>query len=102
MVKNCLICGKEYNACRACEDNKDIFFGWRTICDTRECYQAYIAVTGFRDGKMEREKAQEILSELDIKEFVPCVEDIVTKIMKSNIETVSDKSKKQKNKEADK
>ena len=101
MNNNCIICGKRYKVCRTCDKNRNIYFGWRTICDTAECYQAYIAITGVRDGVMPKEKAKNILEKLAIENYTPEVKKQVEEICKQNIETVGDKSKA-KNKKAEK
>lgn len=101
MKNNCIICGKRYNVCRTCEENKKIYFGWRTICDTAECYQAYVAITGVRDKVMTKDKAKEILDSLSITSYLPNVQGQVDEICKENIETAGDKSKS-KNKRAEK
>lgn len=102
MKNNCIICGREYKVCKTCEENRNKYFGWRTICDTAECYQAYIAITGVRDNLMTNEKAKEILTSLNIQNYRPDVKKQVDKIYAKNVVSANDKSKENsKNKKAD-
>lgn len=78
----CSICGKEYEACNSCLEQKT-FKPWRTVTDTIEHYKIYFVIHEYSISK-DKEKAIEDLKNCDIHDinnFVPDIKKVIQEII---------------------
>lgn len=78
---NCIICGSEYEVCRACPTTT-LNTPWRVLCDTPVHYQVYHIVQDIKTGIITGEEAKEMLaririSKADIEGFLPGIKKIL-------------------------
>ena len=81
----CVVCGKGYHACDACDETKS-FIPWRRITDTPEHYQVYLIIKQYRSGVMSKQQAKAMLSDIgvtDTKEFKDDVKKVLREILKA-------------------
>ena len=64
----CIICGKKYHLCIACERSKTNWQQWKVIADTENCYKIYKVLNDYNFNKISKEEARSLLGELDLKE----------------------------------
>ena len=76
----CIICGKEYHLCIACERNKGNWKSWRTITDTENCYKIYKVLNDYSFNKISKNEAKALLENLDLKNLNSFKEKIKEKI----------------------
>ena len=62
----CKICGKGYNACDTCINQKN-YAAWRAIACTQDHYQAYMVLYEYGNGTLKKADAKEMLSKVDIE-----------------------------------
>ena len=62
----CKICGKGYNACDTCVNQKD-YAAWRAIACTQDHFQAYMVLYEYGNGTLKKADAKEMLSKVDIE-----------------------------------
>lgn len=62
---NCIICGSEYEVCRACPTTT-LNTPWRRICDTPVHYQVYMLIQDLRAGTVTKPEAKEMLIRLNV------------------------------------
>ena len=62
----CKICGKGYNACDTCVNQKD-YAAWRAIACTQDHFQAYMVLYEYGNGTLKMADAKEMLSKVDIE-----------------------------------
>lgn len=63
---SCKICGKGYNACDTCVNQKD-YAAWRAIACTQDHFQAYMVLYEYGNGTLKKADAKEMLSKVDIE-----------------------------------
>lgn len=61
----CVLCGTGYHACDTCNKEKT-FTPWRTLTDTIEHYKIFTILKDYNNKLIDREKAKELLSGLDL------------------------------------
>lgn len=61
----CVLCGIGYHACDTCNKEKT-FTPWRTLTDTIEHYKIFTVLKDYNNKLIDREKAKELLSGLDL------------------------------------
>ena len=76
----CIICGKGYHLCIACERNKGDWKSWRTITDTENCYKIYKVLNDYNFNKISKNEAINLLEELDLNSLDTFKENIKEKI----------------------
>lgn len=64
----CIICGKKYHLCIACERSKTNWQQWKVIADTENCYKIYKVLNDYNFNKISKEEARSLLGKLDLKE----------------------------------
>jgi hypothetical protein len=62
----CKICGKGYNACDTCINQKN-YAAWRAISCTQDHFQAYMVLYEYGNGTLKKADAKEMLSKVDIE-----------------------------------
>ena len=92
----CIICGKGYHLCIACERNKGNWKSWRTITDTENCYKIYKVLNDYNFNKISKNEAKALLEELDLNNLETFKENIKEKIK----EIMKTKKQYSKNKKA--
>ena len=65
----CIICGKPYHLCIACERTKSTWEQWKIIADTENCYKIYNVINDYRFNKISKDEARNLLKELDLNEL---------------------------------
>lgn len=93
---HCSICGAGYHVCRSCLDQKS-FKPWRTVTDSIEHYQIYMAIHGYTISK-DKEKAREELQNCNLsglENFNPEIQAVIKEIMAESkkIKTIPKKEK---------
>lgn len=81
----CIICGKGYHLCIACERTKGNWKQWKMITDTENCYDIYHVLNDYNFGKITKDEARILLEKLDLKEvdsFRESVKKMIKEIMK--------------------
>lgn len=63
----CALCGTGYHACDSCSKEKTIT-PWRSLTDTVEHYKVFMVLRDYKNNVINREKAQELLSGLDLSD----------------------------------
>ena len=61
----CKICGKGYNACDTCLNERN-YAPWRAIACTQGHFQAYMVLWEYGNGTLKRADAREMLSRVEI------------------------------------
>lgn len=61
----CVLCGTGYHACDSCSKEKT-FTPWRTLTDTIEHYKIFTVLKDYNNKMIDRAKAKELLSGLDL------------------------------------
>ena len=61
----CVLCGTGYHACDSCNKEKT-FTPWRTLTDTIEHYKIFTILKDYNNKLVDRDKAKELLSYLDL------------------------------------
>ena len=61
----CVLCGTGYHACDSCNKEKT-FTPWRTLTDTIEHYKIFTVLKDYNNKLIDRDKAKELLSGLDL------------------------------------
>lgn len=61
----CVLCGVGYHACDTCAKEKT-FTPWRTLTDTIEHYKIFTVLKDYNNKLIDRDKAKELLSCLDL------------------------------------
>ena len=62
----CKVCGKGYNACDTCVNQKN-YAAWRAIACTQDHFQAYMVLYEYGNGTLKKADAKEMLSKVDIE-----------------------------------
>ena len=62
----CKVCGKGYNACDTCINQKN-YAAWRAIACTQDHFQAYMVLYEYGNGTLKKADAKEMLSKVDIE-----------------------------------
>ncbi len=92
----CTICGEGYMMCRSCTEQKTVK-PWRSVVDSIECYQIYLAIHGYTLSKNKDEARRELercnLSNLN--SFKPEIKAVIEEIMSTPKKT-QNVSRKQK------
>lgn len=76
----CIICGKDYHLCIACERNKSNWKPWKALTDTENCYEIYKVLNDYGFNKISKEEARNLLSKLDLSNVDTFKESVKTKI----------------------
>lgn len=76
----CIVCGKKYHLCIACERNKATWKPWKTIVDSENCYNIYKVVNDYNFNKITKNEARALLEKLDLTEMHTFKEHIRQKI----------------------
>lgn len=63
---NCKVCGKGYNSCDYCLNQKN-YAAWRAIACTQDHFQAYMILHEYGSGLIEKSDAKAMLEKLDIE-----------------------------------
>ena len=63
----CVLCGTGYHACDSCNKEKT-FTPWRTLTDTIEHYKIFTILKDYNNKLIDRDRAKELLSCLDLSE----------------------------------
>lgn len=83
MNARCSICGKGYHVCSTCKSTKTLT-PWKTIADTVDCYKIFTVVKQYTDKLITKDKAKEILEQVNIpKDLLPHIKIVVDEIMLS-------------------
>lgn len=77
VIKKCLICGKEYEACVNCSK----YGGWRAVTDTPEHYQIYSIIQDMRLGvsPIELKEQFDRIDKKATQSMMPEIKDILVK-----------------------
>lgn len=89
----CIICGKGYHLCIACERKNANWKPWKVIADTENCYNIYNVVNDYNFDKISKEEACKLLKDLDLTEmpsFKANVKAIIEKIMPTKTTAVKE------------
>lgn len=91
-VKQCKICGKEYETCYAC-DRKH---GWKTLTDTLDHYYVLVALMDYKNTQ-DAKSAYNTLKKRDLDfnnldEYVPSVRIVLEDIYNKRRKKVSNKT----------
>ena len=62
----CKICGKGYNACDTCINQKN-YAAWRAIACTQDHFQVYMVLYEYGNGTLEKADAKGMLSKVNIE-----------------------------------
>jgi predicted sugar kinase len=65
----CIVCGKKYHLCIACERSKATWQPWKMIADTENCYNIYNVINDYKFNKISKDEARNLLKELDLNEL---------------------------------
>lgn len=77
----CAICGTKYHACNTCKSIKT-FKPWRTITDTINCYEIYMAIHDYNNQKISKEDAKTELEKCTIPDKLqPHIKAAIEEIM---------------------
>ena len=57
IMKNCLVCGKEYPACVFC-DSQNEFLAWRSVVCTQEHFAYHIPIIRYIRNQISKEQAK--------------------------------------------
>lgn len=82
----CIICGKKYHLCIACERNKSNWKFWKVLTDTENCYKVYQVVNDYNFNKISKDEARVLLEALDLSEL-ETYKDSVKKTIKDILKT---------------
>jgi hypothetical protein len=64
----CIVCGKKYHLCIACERSKATWKPWKMVADTENCYEIYKVLNDYNFNKISKEEARKLLEKLDLKD----------------------------------
>lgn len=81
----CIVCGKKYHLCIACERSKATWKPWKMITDTENCYEIYKVLNDYNFNKISKEEARSLLEKLDLKNvntYKEKVKNTIKEIMK--------------------
>ena len=97
----CAICGAQYYSCDQCPEVKSVT-PWRTICDTEAHYRIFNIIAMVNSRIITKEKAKELLGEMEIQEadiakVLPEVKAVIESILVTD-ESVKGKTIYRKNK----
>lgn len=100
----CIICGKKYHLCIACERTKSTWRNWKIIADSENCYEVYKIVNDYNFNKISKDEAKSLLEKCDLAEletFKDNVKNVIKEIMetKSVSKTVKATKTKEENKQ---
>ena len=76
----CIVCGKKYHLCIACERSKATWKPWKMIADTENCYEIYKVLNDYNFNKISKEEARNLLERLDLKNVDTFKENVKRKI----------------------
>lgn len=76
----CIVCGKKYHLCIACERSKATWKPWKMIADTENCYEIYKVLNDYNFNKISKEEARNLLEKLDLKNVDAFKENVKSKI----------------------
>jgi hypothetical protein len=76
----CIVCGKKYHLCIACERSKATWKTWKMIADTENCYEIYKVLNDYNFNKISKEEARNLLEKLDLKNVDTFKENVKSKI----------------------
>ena len=76
----CIVCGKKYHLCIACERSKATWKPWKMIADTENCYEIYKVLNDYNFNKISKEEARNLLEKLDLKNVDTFKENVKSKI----------------------
>ena len=83
--KNCLVCGKEFEACNSCSDTTAEALQWRRVVCCPEHFFYHEPIILYIRGKMSREEASNALRKAVEKygeiDFVGAIQPIVTELL---------------------
>lgn len=96
-VRNCLICGKKYEACHSCEQ-VITYTPWRRVCDTFEHYAVYGIIKGYQAGTLSKADAKNELKLINVsrkecEEFLPDVKALILEILSEEKKASESKKK---------
>lgn len=81
----CVICGEEYRFCKTCDELKSHgVFSWRSTCDTAECFQIFLTIDDYKNGRISKEDARNMLrgiAAMSSKKLEDSVKLVVDEIM---------------------
>lgn len=100
----CIICGKEYHLCIACERTKSTWKHWKIIADNENCYKIYKIVNDYNFNKISKDEAKDLLKKCNLAElesFKDNVKNVIKEIMetKNVSKTVKTTKAKEENKQ---
>lgn len=68
----CMLCGKKYYVCRPCLKNKDKgIYGWRLFACCPQCYQIYVSMNAYKEGKMSKEEVLRVIDGIARFDAIP-------------------------------
>ena len=65
MTHKCIICGTRYHSCDTCERIRT-YTPWRTICDSFNHYEVYLALRAYEEGFDTKEQVRANLISLGV------------------------------------
>lgn len=66
--KTCVICQKKYSYCPSCSKDYDKP-DWYMLFDGDNCYKIYDICTSYRDNKISKKKAFELITKCDLADL---------------------------------
>ena len=66
---SCIICGKGYHLCMACDRTKNTWEQWKMIADTEVCYDIYKVLNDYTFNKITKKEAKNLLEGFDLKDL---------------------------------
>lgn len=95
---NCIICGEEYEVCRACPATTRNT-PWRKLCDTPIHYQVYLLIQDIRANTLTKSEAKETLARIgvtknDVFQYLPSVQNILLPLFEEEKLQIKKKTKK--------
>lgn len=81
----CIICGKKYHLCIACERTKSTWKHWKMISDSENCYKIYKIVNDYNFNKITKDEAKKMIEKCDLTEL-ETIKENVKKVIKEIME----------------
>ena len=99
----CIICGKKYHLCIACERTKATWKNWKIIADSENCYEVYKIVNDYNFNKITKSEAKDLLEKCNLTEletFKENVKNVIKEIIeeKNVSKTIKTTKAKEENK----
>lgn len=83
LYKECLVCGKTYEACAFC-DSQSVFYAWRSVVCSPEHFAYHVPIIGFIRGQISKEQACSELADAERKygtlDYADDIKDVVKDI----------------------